>query len=189
MFSIDGVTLRPLDLADVELAYGWHVDLGIEIASGWGRRQALTTFRQRFEAWLAAPPDAHRVFGIALAERVIGRIDLSLIDTDHRNAMIGLFIAERALWGQGHGKTAIRLMLDFAFTVENLERVYAHVYGFNTRSIRLMRSAGLAPEGILRQHEVHNGQRQDLHVFGILKHEFYERHRTIFGIPREITGG
>jgi len=187
MFSLDGVTLRPLDLGDLEIAYGWHLDLEIEIASGWGRRQALTTFRQRFEAWLASPPDELRVFGIVANQQLIGRIDLSHIDAEQHHAMIGLFIGDRAMWGRGHASAAVRLMLDYAFTVENLERVYAHVYGFNTRSLRLMQRVGFTPEGILRQHEIHNGRRQDLHVFGMLKHELYERHPTIFAVPRDIV--
>jgi RimJ/RimL family protein N-acetyltransferase len=188
VFSLDGVTLRPLDIQDLEITYAWHADLGIEIASGWARRQSLTTFRQRFEAILASPPEEHRIFGIEVSDRLIGRIDLSLIDPANRHAMIGFFLGAREAWGRGHAKTAVRILLDYAFTVENLDRVYAHVFGFNARSHGLLQRVGFAPEGVLRQHEVHNGQRQDMHVFGILKHEFYAQHRTMFEPPPEVTG-
>jgi RimJ/RimL family protein N-acetyltransferase len=188
VFSLNGVTLRPLDVSDIEPTYAWHTDNGIEIASGWGRRQSLTTFRQRFEALLASPPQEHRIFGIEVAEGLIGRIDLSLIDVTHRHAAIGFFIGAREFRGRGHAKTAIRILLDYAFTVENLDRVYAHVYAFNSRSLRLLNGAGFVHEGVLRQHEVHNGKRQDMHVYGILKHEFYERHPTIFELPEELGG-
>jgi hypothetical protein len=60
---------------------------------------------------------------------------------------------------------------------------YSHVYGFNTRSQRLMEHVGFQREGILRQHDLQNGKRQDLHVYGILKPEFYERYPTIFTLP------
>lgn len=188
MFSLDGVTLRPLDMGDVEIAYGWHTDVGIEIASGWGPRQSRTTFRQRFEAFVASPPQEHRIFGIEVSGKLIGRVDLSLIDMAHRRAMIGFFIGDHELRGRGHAKTAIRLMLDYAFTVENLDRVYAQVYGFNARSIGVLKGVGFVPEGVLRWHEVHNGRRQDVHVLGVLKHEFYEQYGTVFEIPPEITG-
>ncbi|HEU4537001.1 MAG TPA: GNAT family protein, partial [Polyangiaceae bacterium] len=171
---------------DVETAYAWHADLDIEIASGWGRRQSLTTFRHRFEALLASPPAEHRIFGIVVGGALIGRIDLSLVDAEHRHAALGFFLGAREFRGRGHAKTAVRIMLDYAFTVENLERVYAHVYGFNARSIGLMKSAGFVAEGVLRQHEVHNGRRQDMHVFGMLKPEFYARHRTLFEPPADL---
>jgi RimJ/RimL family protein N-acetyltransferase len=188
MFSLEGVTLRPLDIDDLELTYAWHADLGIEIASGWGRRQALSTFRQRFEALLASPPQEHRIFGIEVEKKLIGRIDLSLIDAANRHAMIGFFIGAPEFRGRGHAKTAIRLLLDYAFTVENLDRVHAQVYGFNARSRRLLQSAGFTAEGVLRQHEVHHGQRHDMYLFGMLKPEFYARHRTIFEPPADLLG-
>lgn len=37
--------------------------------------------------------------------------------------------------------------------------------------------------GVLRQHELYDGVRQDTHVFGILKPEFYRRYKTIFRLP------
>jgi RimJ/RimL family protein N-acetyltransferase len=88
----------------------------------------------------------------------------------------------KELWGRGIGSTALRLLLDYAFTVQGLERVYAEVFGFNKRSQQLMERVGFQKEGILRQHDLHNGVRQDLHVYGILKPEFYERYETIFTI-------
>ena len=45
---------------------------------------------------------------------------------------------------------------------------------------QLMERIGLQREGILRQHEVHNGTRQDVYFYGILKPEFYQLHQTIF---------
>jgi RimJ/RimL family protein N-acetyltransferase len=67
--------------------------------------------------------------------------------------------------------------------VRNLERVYAEVYGFNQHSLRLMERIGFQKEGVLRQHEIHNGARQDMHFFGILKAEFYQKYETIFKLP------
>ncbi|MBA2392272.1 MAG: GNAT family N-acetyltransferase [Ktedonobacteraceae bacterium] len=63
--------------------------------------------------------------------------------------------------------------------------MYAEVYGFNTPSFRLMERVGFQREGILRQHEIHNGARQDMHIFGILKPEFYQRYQTLFRLSNE----
>ena len=186
MFSLEGVTLRPMDITDLDRTYAWHCDLEIEIASGWGRRQSRTTFQRRFEQFLESPPDDLRSFGIEAGGDLVGRVDLALIDRGQLHAMLGLFIGERSQWGRGVGKKATRLMLDYGFTVENLARIYAQIYDFNERSLRLMRSVGFTHEGVMRKHEVHNGARRDVHLFGVLKDELYARYPTIFRLPESI---
>ena len=46
-----------------------------------------------------------------------------------------------------------------------------------------MERVGFQKEGVLRQHEIHNGARQDMHFFGILKAEFYQKYETMFKLP------
>ncbi len=186
MFSLDDVTLRPLEPSDVAQTYAWHCDLEIEMASGWGPRQSLASFTRRFEEAVSSVHDTLRLFGIEVRGELVGRTELALIDRIQRHASVGLFLGKKELWGQGHAKRTLQLMFDYAFTVENLERVYAHVYAFNERSRGLMVAAGMTEEGVLRRHEVHNGARHDMHVFGILKEEFYASHRTIFEIPASV---
>ena len=110
-------------------------------------------------------------FGIEYEGKLAGYIQLALIDPVERRAMVGI------------GGGALRLLCDYAFTVRNLDRVYAEVFTFNTRSMRLFEGVGFQREGTLRQHEYHNGVRQDMHVYGILRDEFYARHPTIFKLP------
>ncbi len=71
--------------------------------------------------------------------------------------------------------------------MRSLERVYAEVYSFNQRSLRLMERVGFQEEGILRQHEIHNGVRQDMHFFGMLKSEFYQKYETLFKLPGDLN--
>ena len=125
------------------------------------------------------------MFGIEVENRLVGYVQLAMIDYRERRAAAGILIGDKAVWGRGIARTALRILLDYAFTVRGLERVYAEVYSFNTRSLRLMERVGFQLEGILRQHEFHNGARQDMHVFGILKSEFYERYETLFKLPGE----
>ena len=183
MFTVDGVTLRPLELSDLETAYAWHCDLDLDLITGWGRRQSLAAFEQRFTTLVTTPPEEHRFFGITVDDRLIGRVDLASIDLAHRQATLGYFLGARDAWGKGYAKTAVRIALDYAFSAENLDRVFAHVFGFNTRSMGLLKRLHFTAEGILRQHELHNGARHDIHVFGMLKPEFYASHPTLFTIP------
>jgi hypothetical protein len=38
MFCLKGVTLRPLELDDIDLLYTWDSDSELEMLSGWGPR-------------------------------------------------------------------------------------------------------------------------------------------------------
>jgi RimJ/RimL family protein N-acetyltransferase len=184
LFTHDQVTLRPLEPEDVDTAYAWHLDTEIEILSGWGPRRSKHAFGRSFLSFIEEPPRDLLVFGIEASGQLVGRIDLALIDRQNQHAMLGLFLGDKGAWGRGIATAATRIMLDYAFTVENLARVYAHVYPFNARAQRLMERVGMQKEGVLRAHEVHHGARRDLVVFGILKEEFYPTYPTLFPIPK-----
>lgn len=185
MFSLNGVMLRPLELDDIDMLYNWDLDNDLNILTGWAPRRSRVAFRQLYEQRITEPPDDLVTFGIQIDDGLVGFVQLALIDREERRAAVGILIGEKQIWGRGIGSTALRLLLDYAFTVQGLERVYAEIYGFNTRSFRLMERVGFQQEGILRQHEIHNGVRQDMHIFGILKPEFYQRYQTIFRLPSE----
>lgn len=183
MFSSNDVTLRPLALDDIELMYQWEANIELDILSGWSPKRSLAAFRHKYEHRITEPDDDRYTFGIQFEDRLVGYVELVMIDHFERRAFISILIGEKQLWGRGIGSTALRILLDYAFTVQAMEKICAEVYGLNTRSQRLMERVGFQREGILRQHEFHNGSRQDMHFFGILKPEFYQRYQTIFSVP------
>ena len=187
MFSLNGVTLRPLNLDDIDLIYEWEAKIELNVLSGWSPKRSLVAFRHKYEQRITEPEDDRYTFGIQVEERLVGYVELVMIDHFEQRAFISILIGEKQLWGRGIGSTALRILLDYAFTVQAMGKICAEVYGFNTRSQRLMEHVGFQREGILRQHEFHNGSRQDIHFFGILKPEFYQRYETIFRLPDEGT--
>lgn len=184
MFTFEGVTLRPLEPTDIETMYPWHLDYELDIYSSWGRTCSRAFFQKRWEEKLLDPPDDLITFGIEFEDRLVGRVQVALIDYEHRRCYIGILLGDRSVWGRGVGKKAVRIALDYAFTVLNLEKACAEVYDFNTRSCRLFEAVGFLQEGVLRQHELHNGARRDMYVYGILKEEFYARNQTLYSVPR-----
>ncbi len=183
MFTLNNVTLRPLETNDLDTWYNWEYSIELAMLAGWTSLLARTAFKQKFEQRINEPKDDMKYFALDHEGQFVGVLQLAAIDHYEKRAVISIFIGPKELWGRGIGSTALRLLLDYAFTVEGLERVYCEVYGFNTRSQRLMVHVGFQQEGILRQHDLQNGVRQDLHVYGILKPEFYERYTTIFTLP------
>ena len=91
------------------------------------------------------------MLGIEFEGRLVGYVQLALIDHYERRAAVGVLVGEKSMWGRGIASTALRILLDYAFTVKGLARVYAEVYSFNQRSLRLMERVGFQKEGILRQ--------------------------------------
>lgn len=184
MFALNSTTIRALEVNDLDTLYSWEQDIELSILAGWTGLLAKSAFLHKFEQRINEPKDDMRYFAVDYEGQFVGVLQLAQIDHYEKRAVISIFLGAKQLWGRGIGRTALRLLLDYAFTVAGLERVYAEVYGFNTRSQRLMERVGFQKEGILRQHDLNNGVRQDLHVYGILKAEFYERYETIFALPQ-----
>lgn len=176
----DTIHLRPLVFGDIELLYNWATDITIQVYAGWSRPLSLAAFTEKHTRRITQPSEELILFGVEYEQRLVGHVQLALIDHVERRAAVGVVIGDKSVWGKGVGGAALTMLLDYAFTVQNLERIYAEAYGFNTRSHRLLERVGFQREGVLRQHEMHNGSRQDMHIFGILKHEFYQQHQTRF---------
>jgi RimJ/RimL family protein N-acetyltransferase len=187
MFNLDDVIVRPLETSDIETIYAWDSDIEVSVLGGWVRQQSRTAVTQLWQRRITEPAANMDWFGIEYEGELAGYIQLALIDPAERRAAVGIAIGAKSLWGKGIGSRALRLLCDYAFTVRNLDRVYAEVYIFNARSIRLFESVGFQREGTLRQHEYHNGARQDMHFYGLLRDEFYARYPTIFKLPDTAT--
>ena len=187
MFTINKVTLRFLEFDDIDTLYSWESDIELSIWSGWTSPSSRAAFRHKFEQRITKPEKDLMMLGIEFEGRLVGYVQLALIDHYEQRAAVGVLVGEKSMWGRGIASTALRILLDYAFTVKGLARVYAEVYSFNQRSLRLMERIGFQKEGILRQHEIHNGVRQDMHVFGMLKSEFYQKYETLFRLPGSLT--
>jgi ribosomal-protein-alanine N-acetyltransferase len=119
--------------------------------------------------------DEHQVvFGIARHEspELIGVTNLFDLDFRSRRAEFGLFIGERALWGQGYGTEATRMMLDYGFGTLNLSRVWLQVFAHHAAGLRTYEKAGFRREGVLREQHYTEGRPVDAVVMGILRPEW-----------------
>lgn len=101
----------------------------------------------------------------------IGKIDLYL-DTKNNNGSLGIIIGERHFWGQGLGKEAILLLLDFAFNKKNLHNIMLGVYSFNKRAYGLYKHIGFQEIGRRREYQALGGKRFDMIFMDMLSSEF-----------------
>ena len=107
--------------------------------------------------------------------RLVGMVDLVVVQWPHRDAFIGIGIGERADWGKGYGSDAMRLILRYAFDELNLHRVTLTVFEYHERAIHTYRKLGFQEEGRQRQRLRRDGRLWDMLVMGLLRREWENR--------------
>lgn len=120
-------------------------------------------------------------FAIEADGKLIGQCGLYGFDefrgTAHR-CELGIAIGDKDYWGKGYGREAISLLIDYAFTHWNMQRVGLQTMSTNERAIRSYRAVGFVEEGRLRRHVWSNGNYGDTVCMSILREEWQARKNT-----------
>jgi len=93
---------------------------------------------------------------------IIGFVQIGAINAVHRSAELGIRIGEEKNRGQGYGKEALRLAVDFCWNHLNLNRVQLVVFKHNSRAIGAYSAAGFRKEGRLKKAAFIDGEWVDL---------------------------
>jgi len=105
---------------------------------------------------------------------LIGYGMIALIDRYNRRCKVGITIGDQRYWGKGLAKEALKAVISYCFETLGLNRIGAHIYAFNDRSIRLFEGLGFRREGTIRQSVHKKGQFVDEYIYGLLKSEWQE---------------
>ncbi|MCF7815701.1 MAG: GNAT family N-acetyltransferase [Candidatus Pacebacteria bacterium] len=154
------VTLRPVLEQDVPLLLKWINDPEVS--------KYLKVHLPMMEAdeneWFTSmhkrkPRDM--VVAIVVDDKPIGTMGLHGIDHRQGHATTGALIGEKDCWDKGYGSEAKMLLLEFAFNVLNLRKVYSNVIAFNERSHAYSLKCGYKEEGRLKDHHYAQGKYWD----------------------------
>jgi RimJ/RimL family protein N-acetyltransferase len=120
-------------------------------------------------------PSDNEIFAITLRDGgdLIGAIGLH-VERFHERAEIGYWIGV-PFWGQGFATEAAKGVIDYAFGVLGLHRVFAFHFTRNPASGRVLQKAGMQCEGTMRQHLVKWGEHVDADFYGIVREEWGKR--------------
>lgn len=110
-------------------------------------------------------------WGLEYRGEIVGTTTLAGIERDNRHAEIGFALAPQ-YWGKGLMRSAIPIVLEFAFGQLGLRRITADVDPRNTPSLGLLSALGFQQEGLLRQRYEHMGEIQDALILGLLQDEW-----------------
>lgn len=111
----------------------------------------------------------------------IGQTYLIRIDWVGKMATFYLGIADKENWSKGFGSDTVKLILNYAFSELNLNRIQLHVAEKNTAAIKIYKKHGFIIEGKLREAMYQHGRYWDFNLMGILKSDWKKNHMTDTG--------
>ncbi|ODR82942.1 protein acetyltransferase [Haladaptatus sp. W1] len=80
--------------------------------------------------------------------------------------------------GNGYGKAAVSLVIDYVFRTYATPAIGAGAYPFNDASRGLLESLGFTEEGRQRKYIFVDGEHRDIVQYGLLREEWRERKRA-----------
>lgn len=124
------------------------------------------------EAWISGLGEDAAVFAVTLKSNgeFIGVAGLTVHRKDSK-AEIAYWVG-REFWGGGFASEAARAVLNYGFTVMNLNRIFGNCLSRNAGSARVMRKIGMSKEGTLVQDVFHRGVFEDVDCYAMIRRDF-----------------
>lgn len=173
------VRLTALTKDDLRILARWYQDA--EFLRLYDSRPAYPRSEAELANWLEELAKDQNTFAFAIrlleGEELLGYLEIDGVDWQHGVCGLGLGFGDRANWGKGYGYEATQLGLKFAFHELNLHRVQVTIFGYNERSMALIERVGFQREGVYRERLQRDGQRHDMILYGLLRHEWEAGHQ------------
>ncbi len=168
------VSLRPYrdDDADALLAlYGDPVVTRWWSHAPWGDLQQAIDYLGR----MRRDRETSEFYPWAIAaiadDALIGTAALYEIDRTHRRGMIGYSLSP-SMQGHGYARDALQLLIGFAWTTLDLQRLEADTDPENGASRRLLERLGFRLEGSMRKRWFVHGVWHDASWYGLLREDY-----------------
>lgn len=158
------VRLEPPRDADLEVLYGWSVN--IEEIQLWSLQRSLMLFDD-FAEHIRRQVRFGLFFVIrdTSAGHAIGFIEGAIQDRDSSAEFLVYLGASHR--GSAKGLIGIGRFLRHVFRSYPVERLYCSVYGFNRQSLRFVKHGGFVEEGRFREYVWWRDRFWDMHVFAL----------------------
>lgn len=99
----------------------------------------------------------------------IGIAGTNHMDYEHQSAELYWYIGESEYRGRGLGKKALRDFSVLLFNENNIHKITAKVFTFNSASIRTLESVGFRLEDVQKQQENQDGTYIDLLIYSMIR--------------------
>ena len=178
MLETKRLLLRPFCEEDADIIYQIYGDAEIMHYTPFdamSREQAEAHLQKVVRGWKKVP-QVHYEMAVIVKEtgEKIGRCHLQ-IEKETDSAMVGWMLLKKD-WSKGYGTEMTEVLLDYAFDVLQVHRVFAHCHPDNEKSWRLMEKYGMRREACFKERcrYTKNGVSfwQDEVVYGLLRREY-----------------
>ena len=167
----DKIILRPMTYDDTDLIVNWRNRPFVK--DKMIIRNPFTV--EGHHEWIRTMIDTGKVVQFIILDkednRPVGSTYFRDIDYDNEKAEFGVFIGETDAMGKGFGTEAAVLMLDYAFTVLKLHKIYLRVLSTNTAAEKSYLKAGFKREAYLKDEYKIDGEFTDIIVMSIINGE------------------
>jgi RimJ/RimL family protein N-acetyltransferase/protein tyrosine phosphatase (PTP) superfamily phosphohydrolase (DUF442 family) len=116
--------------------------------------------------------EENKLYSINMNDSPIGYFTIEHIDMKNKNCEFGIVVGEKSLHGKGIGASALKIMLERAFTQLGMHRVYAIIQDCNLASEKCFLKAGFILEGRQRESRFTDNAFRDILIYSILEHEW-----------------
>lgn len=181
MIETGRLILRDVVPDDFEAIHAYGADPEVVQFVPWGpnTEQVTRDFVEKTIEQQGASDRSDFVFAVVPRgeDRLVGTVG---IYADGHQAMLG-YAFDRSVWGRGYASEAALVMVEMAFDVLGLQRVWAACDPANTASARVLQKCGMVLEGRLRHDTDIRGELRDTLVWGILASEWNDPNRERAG--------
>jgi len=163
------IILRCIDKGDIYKIMHWRNDP--EIKKNVFSHTFINSLQQErwFENYCQNNTEERFMIVLKDQDEAIGVNGLSDIDYKNQSAILNTMIGERKYWNQGYAKEATVLIINYAFSELNLNRIVSYSYESNKAIQKKNSNLGFQVEGLLRQMVFSEGEFQNVVIMSLLR--------------------
>ena len=178
LIETERLLLREVEEPDFDAIHDYASDPEVVQYVPWGPNTERVTrdFIENCITKAEADPRLEYVLAVVpkRQSRLVGTVGIYLSSAGAHSAMLG-YAYGREAWGDGIATEAARPMMELAFDVLGVDRVWASCDSDNSASARVLQKVGMTLEGHLRHDQIIRGVLRDSLVWGMLRDEWLNR--------------
>ena len=161
------VSLRALELADLDVLYKWEND-----SNNWVFGNTMAPY-SKFTLDEFIKTASYDIFVNKQVRFIIeskkdnapaGAIDLFDMDFVHRRTGIGILI-DAGFRREGLAARTLEIISTYVFGMLNMRQIYCHITSDNKKSIELFEKADFVRSGCLKEWILHSGKWKNVYIY------------------------
>jgi RimJ/RimL family protein N-acetyltransferase len=170
----ESIHLRRIEEKDIDELYLYKNDETImELLGGFSAGYSRSDIREWIEFHRKKKDELLWIIADCEKDRCLGHVGLYHIDYRIRSAEFAILLGDKNVWRKGIGEKATRYIVDYGFSMLNLNRISLTVLEENNTARKLYRKVGFKEEGILRHAQYKKGKYLNVVLMSLLREEFY----------------